>query len=61
MLLEAIIDHMNISNREELIGTLRQASQPNPQHNKAATTSNKCRWLSYKHRLLHFQGQAARV
>jgi hypothetical protein len=31
MLLEAIIDHMNISNREELISTLRKSQQPNPE------------------------------
>ena len=30
-LIQSIIDNMNLSNREELIATLKQASQPNPE------------------------------
>ena len=30
-LIESIVDNMNLSNREELIQTLKQASQPNPE------------------------------
>jgi hypothetical protein len=36
MLVEAVIDNMNISNREELIATLKQAQQPNPEAQQAA-------------------------
>ena len=35
MLIEAIIENMNISNREELIGRLQQSQQPNPQAQQA--------------------------
>src|SRR6056300_1038264 len=31
VLVQSIIDNMNLSNREELIATLKQASQPNPE------------------------------
>ena len=31
MLIESIVDNMNLSNREELIAKIQQASQPNPQ------------------------------
>jgi len=33
-LIQSIIDNMNLSNREELIATLQQASQPNPEAQK---------------------------
>ena len=35
MLIESIIENMNISNREELIGRLQQSQQPNPQAQQA--------------------------
>jgi formaldehyde-activating enzyme involved in methanogenesis len=31
VLIQSIIDNMNLSNREELIATMKQASQPNPE------------------------------
>lgn len=35
-ILTAIIDHMNVANREELIATIEKASQPDPQQQQAA-------------------------
>jgi len=34
-LIESIVDNMNLSNREELVATLRQAAQPNPEVQQA--------------------------
>ena len=36
VLIQSIIDNMNLSNREELIAAMQQASQPNPQAQQAA-------------------------
>jgi hypothetical protein len=36
VLIQSIIDNMNISNREELIASMQQASQPNPEAQQAA-------------------------
>jgi len=36
VLIQSIIDNMNLSNREELIATMQQASQPNPQAQQMA-------------------------
>ena len=36
-LVQSIIDNMNLSNREDLIGAMQQALEPNPQEQEAAT------------------------
>jgi hypothetical protein len=36
VLIQSIIDNMNLSNREELIGAMQQAQQPNPEAQQAA-------------------------
>ena len=36
VLIQSIIDNMNLSNREQLIATMQQASQPNPEAQKMA-------------------------
>ncbi len=58
MLLEAIIDHMNISNREELIGTLRKVSQPNPQAQQAAQQQAQLQAAQIQAQIAVFQAQA---
>ena len=58
MLLEAIIDHMNISNREELIGTLRQASQPNPEAQQAQQQQAQMQMEQLQAQIAAFNGQA---
>ena len=59
MLLEAIIDHMNISNRDELISTLRQASQPNPQAQQVAQQQAQMQMAQLQAQIEAFAGQAA--
>ena len=59
LLLEAIIDHMNVSNREQLIGTLRQASQPNPQQQQAAQQQQQLQAAQLQSQIAVFQAQAA--
>ena len=57
-LLEAIIDHMNISNREELIATLRQSSQPNPQQQQIAQQQAQMQMAQLQAQTAAFQAQA---
>lgn len=59
MLLEAIIDHMNISNREELINTLRQASEPNPQAAEAQQQQAQMQMAQLQAQVEAFAAQAA--
>ena len=59
LLLEAIIDHMNVSNREQLIGTLRQAGQPNPQQQQAAQQQAQMQMAQLQAQIEAFAGQAA--
>ena len=55
-LVMSIIDNMNLSNREELIATLEQANQPNPEAQQAATARHsKHSCSSSRHKLLHLQ------
>jgi hypothetical protein len=58
-LLEAIIDHMNLSNREELINSLRQASQPNPQQQQLAQQQAQMQMAQLQAQIAAFNGQAA--
>lgn len=41
VLIQSIIDNMNLSNREELIATMQQASQPNPQAQQMAMAAQQ--------------------
>jgi len=58
-LLEAIIDHMNISNREQLITTLRQASQPNPEAQQAQQAKMQADMAMQQAQTQAFASQAA--
>ena len=58
-LLEAIIDHMNLSNREELINSLRQASQPNPQAQQLQQQQAQMQMAQLQAQIAAFNGQAA--
>lgn len=58
-LLEAIIDHMNISNREELINTLRKASQPNPEAQQAQQAKMQADMAMQQAQTQAFASQAA--
>jgi hypothetical protein len=41
VLIQSIIDNMNLSNREELIQSLQQASQPNPEQQQMAMAAQQ--------------------
>jgi hypothetical protein len=41
VLIQSIIDNMNLSNREELIATMQQASQPDPQAQQMAQAAQQ--------------------
>ena len=58
LLLEAIIDHMNVSNREELIATLRQVNQPDPKQQEAAQQQLQLQVQQLQSQINAFQGQA---
>jgi hypothetical protein len=58
-LLEAIIDHMNISNREELIATLRKAAEPNPQAQQAQQAQMQAQQAQLQAQMQAFAAQAA--
>jgi hypothetical protein len=58
-LLEAIIDHMNISNREELIQSLRKSSQPDPQKQQAAQQQAQLQAAQLQAQVSAFNAQAA--
>ena len=59
MLLEAIIDHMNISNREELIRTLRQSQQPKPEIEQAKQAAQQAQMAMQQAQTQAFASQAA--
>lgn len=59
MMLQAIIDHMNLSNREELLNTLAQSSQPNPQAEQAQQQQQQMQMAQLQAQIDAFAGQAA--
>ena len=59
MLLEAIIDHMNISNRDELIGVLKKAQEPNPEAQQQAQQQAQLQSAQLQAQIEAFNGQAA--
>lgn len=58
LLLEAIVDHMNVSNRDELIKTLKQASQPNPEAQQQQQQQAQMQIAQLQSQIEVFKGQA---
>ena len=58
-LLEAVIDHMNLSNREELIQSLRKAAQPDPQKQQLAQAQAQAQNAQIQAQVNAFNAQAA--
>lgn len=58
-LLEAVIDHMNLSNREELIQSLRTAAQPNPQAEQVQQQQAQMQMAQLQAQTDAFNAQAA--
>ena len=59
VLIQSIIDNMNLSNREELIATMAQASQPNPQAQQMAQVAQQAQVEFQQAQTAALQGQAA--
>ena len=59
VLIQSIIDNMNLSNREELIATMQQASQPNPQAQQMAMMTQQSQLELQQSQTNALNGQAA--
>jgi len=57
-LVTSIIDNMNLSNREELIATLEQANQPNPEAQQAAQAAQQAQLAFQQSQTNALNGQA---
>ena len=59
MLVEAVVDNMSLSNREELIAQLKQLSQPNPQAQQAQQMQMEQQMATVQAQVQLLQAQAA--
>jgi hypothetical protein len=59
MLVEAVVDNMSLSNREELIAQLKQLSQPNPEAKQAASLQMEQQLATMQAQVQLLQAQAA--
>jgi hypothetical protein len=59
VLIQSIIDNMNLSNREELIAAMQQASQPNPEAQQMAMVAQQAQLEFQQAQTAALQGQAA--
>jgi len=59
VLMQSIIDNMNLSNREELIAAMQQASQPNPQAQQMAMMAQQAQIELQQSQTAALNGQAA--
>jgi len=59
VLIQSIIDNMNISNREQLIQVIQQASQPNPEAQEAAQVAQQVQLAFQQSQTNALNGQAA--
>ena len=59
VLIQSIIDNMNLSNREELIASMQQAQQPNPQAQQMAQMAQQAQLQFQEAQTAALQGQAA--
>jgi hypothetical protein len=57
-LIEAIVDNMNLSNREELIGILQKANEPNPQAQEAQQAAQQAQMAFQASQTAALNGQA---
>jgi hypothetical protein len=59
VLIQSIIDNMNLSNRDELIASMQQASQPDPQAQQMAQMAQQAQLEFQQSQTAALQGQAA--
>ena len=58
-LIEAIVDHMNVSNKEEIIALMKEASKPNPEKQKADEELRQAQMAFQASQTAALNGQAA--
>jgi hypothetical protein len=58
-LIEAIVDHMNVSNKEEIIALMKQANQPNPEQQQANEELRQAQMAFQASQTAALNGQAA--
>jgi len=61
LLIQAIVDNMNLSNREEIIASLQQAMQPNPQAQQMQQQVQQLQMAKEQATLEYIQAQAAEI
>jgi len=59
VLIQSIIDNMNLSNREELIGAMQQANQPDPQQQQMAQAAQQAQMAFQQSQTAALNAQAA--
>ena len=59
MLVEAVIENMNISNREQIVASLQQSQQPNPEQQQAAQQQAQIQMAQLQAQTAALQAQAA--
>jgi hypothetical protein len=58
LLIESIVEHMSLTNREELLAALKKANQPNPQAEQAALEQQEIQKRQMMAQIAVFEGQA---
>ena len=61
MLVESIVDNMGLANREEIIASMRQASQPNPEQQEAQQMAQQLQMASAQAQLENVKAQTAEI
>ena len=61
LLIQAIVDNMNLSNREEIIASLQQANQPNPEQQQAQMQAMQLEMAQKQAMVEYTQAQTAEV
>jgi len=61
MLVESIVDNMGLANREEIIASMRQASQPNPEQQQAQQMAQQLQMASAQAQLENVKAQTAEI
>ena len=61
MLVESIVDNMGLANREEIIASMRQANQPNPEQQQAQQMAQQLQMASAQAQLENVKAQTAEI
>lgn len=61
MLIQSIVDNMNLSNREEMLTSLKQAQQPDPQQAQAQQQAMQLQMAKEQATLQYIQAQTAEI